>query len=303
MVHWLKGLLYGSTPAEFRSAYGVAESVERLLAATKRSAFSSMGDTAAVGKVSAEAVRLQRVIPMVHNSFKPFFTGRFETRDGVTVLTGHFGMATFTKVFMSVWLGLVALIAGGFLLAIVNSTASSPPELVMGPLLMLAAGVGIVALGKWFARNDAAWLSRVIAQALGAPVAGTAAPVREVDAAAVPGVLKVVALVLAASGVMVVFMDFFELPSVAPQFRQWHGVYAVLDLALAAGVWRRHPWAWLGGFVLLGLSIITTLLAFPVNAQSPTPPFIRVVFGIFALVVVGVWARWWYAQRKHFLWT
>ena len=34
-------LLYDSTPAEFRSAYGIAGSVERLSAATKRSVFSA----------------------------------------------------------------------------------------------------------------------------------------------------------------------------------------------------------------------------------------------------------------------
>jgi hypothetical protein len=60
-------LLYDSTPAEFRSAYRVAESVERLSAATKRSVFSALEETTAVGKVSV--VRLQRVIPMMGNSF------------------------------------------------------------------------------------------------------------------------------------------------------------------------------------------------------------------------------------------
>ena len=135
MIQWLKGLLFESTPAEFRSAYGVAESVERLLAATKRSTFSAIGETAAVGKVSSEVVRLQRVIPMIHNSFKPFFTGRFETRDGVTVLTGHFGMSNFTKIFMTFWLAMVALFAVSFMVTTFNSASSMPPAVVAGPLL------------------------------------------------------------------------------------------------------------------------------------------------------------------------
>jgi hypothetical protein len=33
------------------------------------------------------------------------------------------------------------------------------------------------------------------------------------------------------------------------------------------------------------------------------PPFIGVVFAILSCVVVGVWGRWWYAQRRHFLWA
>jgi hypothetical protein len=83
-------LLYDSTPAEFRSAYGIAGSVERLSAATKRSVFSALGETTAVGKGSEKVVRLQRVIPMVGNSFKPFFIGHFEVRGEVTVLIGKF---------------------------------------------------------------------------------------------------------------------------------------------------------------------------------------------------------------------
>jgi hypothetical protein len=111
MFQWFWRLLYESTRVEFRSAYGLAESVARLRAATKRSVFSSLGETAAVGKVSEEGVRLQRVIPMVGNSFKPFFVGHFEVRDGVTVLIGRFSMWTFAKVFMTGWLGMALLFA------------------------------------------------------------------------------------------------------------------------------------------------------------------------------------------------
>jgi hypothetical protein len=99
MIRWLRRFLYESTPAEFRSAYGIEESVARLQAATKRSAFSAIGEAAAVGKVSRDGVRLQRVTPMVRNSFKPFFVGRFKSRDGVTLLSGRFGMSLFTKIF------------------------------------------------------------------------------------------------------------------------------------------------------------------------------------------------------------
>jgi hypothetical protein len=311
MIRWL-GLLYESTPAEFRGAYSIAESVERLRAATKRSAFWAIGEGAAVGKVSADIVRLQRVTPMIRNSFKPFFVGHFESRDGVTLLIGQFGMSMFTKVFMTFWLGMVALFAVGFLVGSLNSTASYPRQIVIGPFLMLIAGLGLVALGKWFARNDAAWLSGVIAQALGAPVVGTLQSEPAIDPAAVPTVLKCVALFLAVSGVIAVFMDFFgpqELRSQivnstsAPfQMGHLHVLYAISGLVLAVGVWRRRPWAWWGGFLLLGMSTVASLLAMPVNMQPAAPPLIRVVIGIFAVIVVGLWGRWWYAQRRLFLW-
>ena len=304
MIHHLRRLLYESTPAEFRSAYSVAESVERLRAATKRSAFAAIGEAAAVGKVSADGVRLQRVTPLVRNSFKPFFVGRFESRDGVTLLTGRFGMSLFTKIFMTFWLAMVALFGVGFLVGSLSATASYPRQIVIGPFLMLIAGLGLVALGKWFARNDVAWLTGVIGRAL--DVAGVAAePIQEtLEVAGVPMVLKGVALFLAASGAIAALTEFIEpklgQQRVALQVGHWNLVYAVSAFVLAAGVWGRRPWAWWGGFLVLGISTITSLLAMPVGTPSGLPPFVRVVFGVFAVIVVAVWGRWWYAQRKHF---
>lgn len=75
MFRWFVRLLYDSTLAKFRSAYGLAESVGRLSAATKRWPLFNFGNTMAVGRVSTDSVRLRRVIPMVHNSFQPVFTG------------------------------------------------------------------------------------------------------------------------------------------------------------------------------------------------------------------------------------
>ena len=278
--------------------------MERLRAATKRSAFAAIGEAAAVGKVSQDGVRLQRVTPMVRNSFKPFFVGRFESRDGVTLLTGRFGMSLFTKIFMTFWLAMVALFGVGFLVGSLSATASYPRQIVIGPFLMLIAGLGLVALGKWFARNDVAWLTGVIGRAL--DVAGVAAePIQEtLEVAGVPMVLKGVALFLAASGAIAALTEFIEpklgQQRVALQVGYWNLVYAVSAFVLAAGVWGRRPWAWWGGFLVLGISTITSLLAMPVGTPSGLPPFVRVVFGVFAVIVVAVWGRWWYAQRKHF---
>jgi hypothetical protein len=308
MIQWLRRLLYESTAAEFRSSFSVAESVERLRAATKRSAFSALGETAAVGKVSPDTVRLQRVIPMMHNSFKPFFVGRFEVRDGVTVLTGQFGMTVFVKVFMSFWLGMVAFIGAGLLLGSFSAKTPSSAVAAVGPLFMVAAGLGLVALGKWFARNDVAWLSGVITHALGVPGVGAQkGEETKIDPAAVPMVLKGVALFLAASGVMALFANFVEpkmggAPTGAPQMGHWNIVYAVMAFVLAMGVWRRRPWAWWGGFLVLALPIVSPVFYMGDDAQMMPPQYIRVVFVIFSLIVVAVWGRWWYAQRRHFLW-
>jgi hypothetical protein len=61
--------LYGSVPAEFKSSFSVAESVERLSAVSKRSASSAVGKETAVRRVALEHASLQRAIPMVNNSF------------------------------------------------------------------------------------------------------------------------------------------------------------------------------------------------------------------------------------------
>jgi len=158
-------ILFGSYPKTFESSYDFEESVRVLKAATKRSVFSSFLSQNAVGRVSPERVSLQRVIPFVGNSFKPFFLGRFERKNGKVVLAGHFTMYLFTKIFMSIWFGFVIL---GIILATYQVIAEGKgnwqlPFFIAGLFL---AGFVFVLIGKWFARNDMAWLSRVISAAL-----------------------------------------------------------------------------------------------------------------------------------------
>ena len=310
-------LLYGSTPAEFRSAYRIAESVERLSAATKRSVFSALGETTAVGKVSEKVVRLQRVIPMMGNSFKPFFIGHFEVRGEQTVLIGRFTMLPLVKVFMGFWFGMCGLFAGAVLLGGFKPQAPHATLFLLQPFLMICGGIALVAAGRWFARNDVVWLSEVIATALGAPRDG--APISRdapmnVDADTLPMTLKVAAIFLAASGAMGLVAGLVgphRWPSLgpasesiaSPQLGNWNFVYAILVLVLSMGIWGRRPWAWRSGFLLLGLSICGSLFAMSARADAGPPVGIKVIFAILSCVIVGIWGRWWYAQRKHFLWT
>jgi hypothetical protein len=312
MLHRLKGLLYGSTPAEFVSVYGLSESVGRLAAATKRSVFSSWGETSAVGKVSESQVRLQRVIPMMNNSFKPFFFGRFEVRDGVTVLTGRFTLTLFVKIFMTVWFGMLLLIGCGFLISGVKAQGSVPHFVLFQPLLMVGAGILLVAFGKWLSRNDVVWLSSVIGRALGTAVESSVV-MTERDAAIVPIPLKAASLVLAASGVMQFVARF--LPRTAPSghagpgaafalpmFDGWQELLGFALLLVALAIWRRRPVGWWGGFVVLGVGFFGPLSA--MHQQFPTSPpiVIEVIFAVIALCIGVTWGLWWYAQRKHFEW-
>jgi hypothetical protein len=316
MFRWFVRLLHDSTPAEFPSAYGLAESVERLSAVTKRSAFSALGETTAVGKVSERVVRLQRVIPMVRNSFKPFFIGRFEVRGEVTVLIGKFTMLPLVTVFMSIWFGMCCLFAGALLLGGVKPQSPNATFFLLQPFLMIAGGIALVAAGKWFARNDAAWLSALIASALGGARHGasvTPDALMNVDADTVPMSLKVTAIVLAASGAMALMAGVAG-PHLWPhlgqasegtasqQWGSWNFVYAVLAIALSIGIWRRRPWGWWCGFLLLGWSVCRSLFALSAHADVGLPVGIKVIFAVLSFVIVGIWGRWWYAQRRHFLW-
>jgi len=111
VIRWFINLLYGSTPAEFPSDFSLGESVNRLSAVIKRSAFQTLLRQAAVGKVSESRVSLRRDIPFIHNSFKPFFVGEFRHVNGAVVLCGKFTMHWTVKAFLSVWFGFLLCFA------------------------------------------------------------------------------------------------------------------------------------------------------------------------------------------------
>ena len=161
----LFNLLYGAVPADFESAFGLEESVKRLSAATQRSVFGAFTHQAAVGRVSKDRVSLQRVIPFVGNSFKPFYIGKFRETNGRVVLTGRFTMLWLVKAFMTFWFGFCALWTAVAVLPLLMRDANAWwfPFAGAG---MFAAGVAFVAFCKRLSRNDIPWLSKVIQNAL-----------------------------------------------------------------------------------------------------------------------------------------
>ena len=167
MFRWFVQFLYGSTPVRFSSPYSALESKARLSAVVKPSIFHSFLGQCAVGIVTEERVRVQRVIPFVGNSFKPFFYGSISASATGSVLEGVFKFSLFTRIFMTFWFGFIAIWT---LLATAIVLTKSPSEFwfPLSGVGMFAAGLGGVGLGKWFARNDIAWLTQIIVQALDA---------------------------------------------------------------------------------------------------------------------------------------
>jgi len=163
-MNWLSNLLYGSTNAEFESSFGLEESIERLKKATSRSVFSAFTRQRAIGSVKETRVSLQRVIPFIGNSWKPFFLGRFEIRNGRVILVGRFTTFKFVKIFMSLWLGLCLFSV--FVETAIMITQHLQWWLPLIGVGMFCCGIALVWIGKWFGRNDAAWLTAVINSAL-----------------------------------------------------------------------------------------------------------------------------------------
>ncbi len=165
MIQRSVNLLFGSSSAEFESAFPLQESIERLRAATKRTIFGALSQESAVGKVTEERVSLFRVIPFWGNSFAPFFVGSFRQVGNRVLLTGRFTMHWLVKVFSAIWFG--GILYWTITAFVIVSREASPDWLF--PLFgvgMLVAGILFLLLCKWFARNDPEWLSGVIRGAL-----------------------------------------------------------------------------------------------------------------------------------------
>jgi hypothetical protein len=313
MYRWIKDLWLGSAPVQFVSSYGLAESVARLQAVTKRWSLFNVSGEVAVGQVSEARVSLRRAIPMVGNSFKPVFVGRFEQAQGKVVLTGRFRLSWFVKLFMVYWFGFCALFV-----ALSLPAAMHKPEAAFMPLAgvgMFALGLGMTRLFAWFSRNDPAWLSDVIRTALHAPVSakdGFALPASGTPANARPQFILIVTGIFCVFGVMS-FAGALQLMgassihtsgSLVERYPDAMHVAAAVNGALllvcAYGIYRRYLFAWWAGFVVLLLGQAYSLIDLLTREDLGNGRMPAMLFGIGSITVASIWGRWWYVQRVHF---
>jgi hypothetical protein len=311
----MRELWVGSDLVEFESSFGLAESVDRLKAATRHWhwAMFTLSREAAAGTVTESRVSLQRVIPMVRNSFKPCFVGRFQVRQNQVVLTGRFALHWSVKLFMGLWFGFCVLFTALALFAAVPG-----PHATFMPLAafitMMAFGVGLMRICVWFSRNDRAWLSDVIRTALSNQVAIASKVLSPGELRSSPKqpptVIVIVTAVLAFQGLMLCASAITDIqPSLGgsvfthyadARLRYLVVIYGAVMLLLAVGVYRQRIFAWRMGFLALfgGVAIQTLGLLSREdlgNARNQT-----MIFCIASLVITIVWACWWYAQRVHF---
>jgi len=312
MLRWIKHLWGGSEPVEFISAYGLAESVARLKAATKSWSLFRVAEQAAVGRVSETRVSLRRVVPMFANSFKPVFTGRFGQANGQVVLTGRFGLSWFVKLFMAYWFGFCALFVLLSLPAIAHKSAAA--FMPLAGIGMFALGLGMTRLFAWFSRGDPAWLSQVIRTALHAPVSAEAALVLPASTAfdARPRFILIVTGVFCLFGVMcfvgalrgmgagVVHAGGALIERYPEALHVAAAVNGLMFWACAYGIYRRYLFAWWAGFVVLLLGQAYSVVDLLTRDDLGNTRMPGILFGVGSLFIATLFGRWWYAQRVHF---
>ena len=158
-------LIYGSTELKMTFDVPIDKAVERLESNVDKSLFSRMKSEGMAGRVSKNRIAIQRVIPNIGNSFKPFFIGSLSTVNEKTTLSGVFRIHLFSQAILTIWFGgTLFWIIGTTLLAI-----QKPSEAWFFPIfgvLQFAAGYGLVRLCKWFSRNDEQWLKEKISDAI-----------------------------------------------------------------------------------------------------------------------------------------
>ncbi len=165
---FFSNLLFYKQPVSIRSSFGVEESVRRLSKVVCW--FPSLFGQSLLGSVKVHRVRIRRVIPFVGNSFAPVFYGSFREHDGITMLEGYFAMHRSTSLFLSVGLGFLCFMSLLFVVGAVvgHVPVSSPVPRWQGliysllPIGMMLYMIALTKVGKWFARNDEAFIEQRI---------------------------------------------------------------------------------------------------------------------------------------------
>ncbi|MBB3228525.1 putative membrane protein [Luteibacter sp. Sphag1AF] len=304
LAQLLKDALFGSPPVRFESHYGLDESVARLAAATSRPTMFPAMTERAVGRISAKSVTLHHHVPLMRNAFRPMFRGQFEQVGKRVVLTGQFSVHWLTRLFTVMWIGFATLGAAAMLIEGKQGDAT----VIFVPL----AGVGLLTFSVWWARNDPAWLSNLIRNALGGERSDVqmATDHRTILAGEVTATRRWAWAtgVAGALHLMSAWADVYPSPglrrlALAPfaddRLRFGAAIVGIVLLWLASGIYQRKEYAWQFGFVGLAAMLLFQAGLWAAAASS-AEPWAVVVPWLFGLMGGAVWGRWWYQQKKLF---
>jgi hypothetical protein len=114
------------------------------------------GSRPILGKLRDSSFRLQKR-RYYHNSFAPFFFGRFVVSDDGTLIEGKFTMHPFVRVFMIVWFSFLGVPSVIMLISVFAGQADVQGSPILGlviPAGMAAFGVALVKFGRWLGRSE-----------------------------------------------------------------------------------------------------------------------------------------------------
>lgn len=175
MINKITRFLYGDVPFSCESMFSINESIERLKNSTKQSVFQSFTKENAVGIVTKNKIKLQRVIPFVGNTFKPIFIGKFIVDDNKVIIDGRFTSFTFAKVFMTFWFGFFVLLTLSDTIKLIKKIIYDSTYFQTGSLIesLPLTGVGFLVFGvlfiKWawmLSSGDIDYLKKVISDSV-----------------------------------------------------------------------------------------------------------------------------------------
>jgi hypothetical protein len=166
VIKRLSNFLYGKEPFELVFDAPVKDAARRLSAHVHKTPFTGLMSERMEGNVSViTGINLQRVIPFAQNPSQPIMLGTFTQEEGKTKLTGIFRLHLLVQIFMTLWLGIVALFSFESLIEAITIPSPTSISLWIGPL-MFCFVIGIIKIGKWFARNDKEWLIEKVTSAI-----------------------------------------------------------------------------------------------------------------------------------------
>ena len=132
------------------------------------------GSKPVVGWVTDSSMRLRKRIGY-GNIFQSYFKASMRPEAGGTVISGKITMHPLVRLFVIVWFGAIIYIPGpAFLRTIYSMIVGSSTEyentavlLVMFPV-MLALGYGLIAFGRYLARDESRFLTEFLIRELDA---------------------------------------------------------------------------------------------------------------------------------------
>ncbi len=174
LLTYLKVALFSQTEIRIRSSLSLSDVEHRLHNAIPRWMLSTPFKKSVVGQSGDGRLNVSLYRPLLSSPFSPRFVGKVMAADGQTWIVGHFRLGRYVQWFMTFWFGLLGLIGGVSLpIGLLMATLGDESGLFfsLGPLVMLAFGIGFIKIGQWMSREDQNHIEARITEISGGVVA------------------------------------------------------------------------------------------------------------------------------------